>query len=76
MCINPKCISVIFGKAVQSRDAVSAMAITISGLSKLIFQETLPCFSIHKTSQFNTGLHNKTVSLLTASANRADNEVV
>jgi hypothetical protein len=75
MYINPKCISVIAGKAVQSSDSISATAFAISGLSNLLFQETLPCFSLHTTSQFSTGIYNKTVSLWKASEKRAGNGV-
>jgi hypothetical protein len=46
-CINPNCISVKKGKAIQSRDKVSAMAIAISGLTKLLFNKPLPAFSTH-----------------------------
>jgi hypothetical protein len=63
MCVNPRCVSVIAGKVIQSRDSVSAAAIAISGLSKILFQETLPCFSTSKTSQYNTGLYINTISL-------------
>jgi hypothetical protein len=53
-CINPNCISVQSGRARNHETKVSSMAIGISGLSTLIFQETLPIFSTNNISQFNT----------------------
>jgi hypothetical protein len=46
-CINPECVSVKEGKSIQSRDKVSAMAIAISGLTKLLFRTALKPFSNH-----------------------------
>ncbi|RCI05653.1 hypothetical protein CU098_007171 [Rhizopus stolonifer] len=37
MCINPNCAAVINKKATQSRDAVSARTIALSGLTTLLF---------------------------------------
>ena len=44
VCYNTHCPSLKNGCNTSSRDKVSAMAIAISGISKLLFHDTLPCF--------------------------------
>ena len=58
-CLNPRCISVRSHKPIQSRDKTSALAIVVSGLSNLIFNEPLPVFN-PKLSQSYTDIFTKT----------------
>ncbi|KAI8365073.1 hypothetical protein BD560DRAFT_332798 [Blakeslea trispora] len=44
ICYNSKCPSARHGRNTTSRDKVSALAIAISGMTTLLFQETLPVF--------------------------------
>ncbi|KAI8330282.1 hypothetical protein BD560DRAFT_416411 [Blakeslea trispora] len=66
ICYNSKCPSARHGRNTTSRDKVSALAIAISGMTTLLFQETLPVFS-RTISHSNTELHNKTASFCTRS---------
>ena len=54
-CLNRRCISVTSHKSIQSRDKTSALAIAVSGLSSLIFNEPLPVFN-PKPSQSYIGI--------------------
>ncbi|KAI8081253.1 hypothetical protein BDF21DRAFT_338917, partial [Thamnidium elegans] len=53
LCIHPRCISVIKKCGSKSRDALSALAIGLVGVSTLIFGTSMPPFNT-KISQFNT----------------------
>ncbi|KAI9354377.1 hypothetical protein BD770DRAFT_324854 [Pilaira anomala] len=53
ICRNQNCALVTNKKATKCRDDLSALAIGISGLSTILFKETLPAFQM-KFSQFNT----------------------
>jgi hypothetical protein len=61
-CINPVCVSVKNKRPIQARDQVSAMAIGLSGLSTLLFQQTFPEFATKIVSQFNTDYINFTTA--------------
>ncbi|OAD01350.1 hypothetical protein MUCCIDRAFT_112793 [Mucor lusitanicus CBS 277.49] len=61
LCLNPECVSVVNHRAIQGRDRTSAMAIAVSGLSSLLFNQPLPVFN-PKPSQSNTGIISKTTS--------------
>ncbi|ORE05627.1 hypothetical protein BCV72DRAFT_330542 [Rhizopus microsporus var. microsporus] len=63
LCRNPKCVIVKNNKASKSRDSLSALAIGISGLCKLLFRQTLPVFS-PSISHSNTDFISITPSLL------------
>ncbi|KAG1456908.1 hypothetical protein G6F57_015001 [Rhizopus arrhizus] len=65
LCRNPDCVLVSNKKAIKSRDNLSALAIGLSGLCSLLFQETFPELSA-KISHFNTEYINKTASFLNA----------
>ncbi|ORE22207.1 hypothetical protein BCV71DRAFT_271250 [Rhizopus microsporus] len=60
LCRNPDCVLVSNKKAIKSRDNLSALAIGLSGLCSLLFQETFPELSA-KISHCNTDFLNKTV---------------
>ena len=45
LCLNPRCVSVKDHRAVQSRDRNSSLAITVSGLSYMLFKEPLSIFN-------------------------------
>lgn len=51
-CVNPLCPLSSQARSTQARDRLSALAIGVSGLSTLIFGETLPQFN-HKLSGYN-----------------------
>ncbi|KAI8384206.1 hypothetical protein BD560DRAFT_385300 [Blakeslea trispora] len=65
-CLNPECLSVRNGRGVSGRDKLSALAVAISGITTLLFQQTLPAFS-RIISHSKTELHNKTASFCTRS---------
>ena len=65
LCRNPGCVLVSNKKAIKSRDNLSALAIGLSGLCSLLFQETFPELSA-KISQSNTEFINKTAPFLNA----------
>ncbi|KAI9273552.1 hypothetical protein EDC94DRAFT_495710, partial [Helicostylum pulchrum] len=44
-CINPRCVYVTNKKAIMSQDTTSALAIGLSGVAQLLFQQTFPVFS-------------------------------
>jgi hypothetical protein len=52
ICTNPSCVSVRNGKAVKSRDALSALAIGLVGFNTVLFDEKFPTFNT--ISQTNT----------------------
>ncbi|KAI8380052.1 hypothetical protein BD560DRAFT_388277 [Blakeslea trispora] len=56
-CLNPDC---------PDRDKLSALAIAISGITTLLFQQTLPAFS-QTISHSNTEFNHKTASFCTRS---------
>ncbi|KAI8376875.1 hypothetical protein BD560DRAFT_391847 [Blakeslea trispora] len=66
ICYNFKCPSARHGRNTTSRDKMSALTIAISGMTTLLFQETLSVFS-RTISHSNTELHNKTASFCTRS---------
>ncbi|CEG83428.1 hypothetical protein RMATCC62417_17350 [Rhizopus microsporus] len=63
LCRNPDCVLVSNKKAAKPRDNLSALAIGLSGLCSLLFQETFPELSA-KISHYNTDFINKTASFL------------
>ncbi|CEI87086.1 hypothetical protein RMCBS344292_01506 [Rhizopus microsporus] len=63
LCRNPDCVLVSNKKAVKPRDDLSVLAIGLSGLCSLLFQETFPELSA-KISHCNTDFINKTASFL------------
>ncbi|ORE08292.1 hypothetical protein BCV72DRAFT_91333 [Rhizopus microsporus var. microsporus] len=63
LCRNPKCVVVRNNKASKSRGPLSALAIGISGLCKLLFKQILPIFS-PRISHSNTDFISITSSLL------------
>ncbi|KAI8368532.1 hypothetical protein BD560DRAFT_398986 [Blakeslea trispora] len=65
-CLNPECPSVKNGRGVSGRDKLSALAIAISGITTLLFQQTLPAFS-QTISPSNTEFNHKTASFCTRS---------
>ncbi|CEI97795.1 hypothetical protein RMCBS344292_11920 [Rhizopus microsporus] len=65
LCRNPDCVLVSNKKPIKSRDNLSALAIGLSDLYSLLFQETFPELSA-KISQPNTDFINKTASFLNA----------
>ncbi|KAG2231944.1 hypothetical protein INT48_005659 [Thamnidium elegans] len=76
VCYNEECVAVKAGKATHGRDALSSLAIGLSGLAMLLFGVTFPVFS-SKTSQSNTEqFNNKAVAFLKRSATQptADGE--
>ncbi|KAI8368466.1 hypothetical protein BD560DRAFT_398758, partial [Blakeslea trispora] len=60
-CLNPECPSVRNGRGVNGRDKLTALAIAISGITTLLFQQTLPAFS-RTISHSNTEFNHKTAS--------------
>ncbi|KAG2233693.1 hypothetical protein INT48_009437 [Thamnidium elegans] len=75
VCYNEECVTVKAGKATHDRDALSSLAIGLSGLAMLLFGVTFPVFS-SKASQFNTEQFNKAVAFPKRSATQptADGE--
>ncbi|CEG74258.1 hypothetical protein RMATCC62417_09496 [Rhizopus microsporus] len=65
LCRNPDCVLVLNKTAVKPRDDLSALAIGLSGLCYLLFQETFPELST-KFSHCNTDFINKTASFFNA----------
>ncbi|KAG1265047.1 hypothetical protein G6F68_003892 [Rhizopus microsporus] len=65
LCRNSDCVLISNKKAIKSRDNLSALAIGLSGLCNLLFQETFPELSA-KISHCNTEFINKTASFLNA----------
>ncbi|KAI8366167.1 hypothetical protein BD560DRAFT_332302 [Blakeslea trispora] len=63
-CLNPECPSFTNGCGVSGRDKLSALAIAISGIATLLFQQTLPAFS-RTISPSNTDFNYKTASFCT-----------
>lgn len=63
LCCNRHCLLVQNKTAIQPRDALSSLAIGLSGLCNLVFGCTFPCFSL-KLSQCNTNFQNLTSSFL------------
>ena len=59
MCMNPKCVAVKSGKSTKSRDALSSLAIGLSGLTQCLIGSPLPPFAQSQISQFNTDIFNK-----------------
>jgi hypothetical protein len=57
-CENLDCPSFKAKKAVRSRDQLSALAIGLAGLSKILYGATFPPFD-HTVSQRNTDLFKK-----------------
>ncbi|KAG1178379.1 hypothetical protein G6F70_008462 [Rhizopus microsporus] len=65
LCRNPDCVLVSNKKAAKPRDSLPALAIGLSGLCLLLFQETFPELSA-KISHCNTEFISKTASFLNA----------
>ena len=65
LCRNPDCVLVSNKKAIKSRNNLSALAIGLSGLCSLLFQETFPELSA-KISHCNTEFIYKTASFQNA----------
>ncbi|KAI8372191.1 hypothetical protein BD560DRAFT_446568 [Blakeslea trispora] len=65
-CLNPECPSVKNGRGVSGRDKLSALAIAISEITTLLFQQTLRAFS-RTISHSNTEFNHKTSSFCTRS---------
>ncbi|KAI8364589.1 hypothetical protein BD560DRAFT_402823 [Blakeslea trispora] len=65
-CLNPECPSVRNGRGVSGRDKLSALAIAISGITSMLFQQTLPAFS-QTISPSDTEFNHKTASFCTRS---------
>ena len=65
LCRNSDCVLISNKKAIKSRDNLSALAIGLSGLCSLLFQETFPELSA-KISHCNTEFIYKTASFLNA----------
>ncbi|CEG79897.1 hypothetical protein RMATCC62417_14308 [Rhizopus microsporus] len=59
MCVNPKCVAVKSKKSTNSRDALSSLAIGLSGLTQCLIGSPLPPFAQSQISQFNTDTFNK-----------------
>ncbi|KAG1206733.1 hypothetical protein G6F69_008612 [Rhizopus microsporus] len=59
MCVNPKCMAVKSGRSTKSRDALSSLAIGLSGLAQCLIGSPLPPFAQFQISQFNTDTVNK-----------------
>ncbi|KAI9260945.1 hypothetical protein EDC94DRAFT_673774 [Helicostylum pulchrum] len=64
------CVSIRNNKNVQTRDSVSAMAIGLSGLATVLFNQTFPQFATI-ISQSNTEFKHNTNTFLTRSGFRA-----
>ncbi|CEJ04295.1 hypothetical protein RMCBS344292_18260 [Rhizopus microsporus] len=47
------------GRSTKSRDALSSLAISLSGLTQCLIGSPLPPFAQSQTSQFNTDTFNK-----------------
>jgi hypothetical protein len=54
MCVNLDCVSVKYGRSTKSRDALSSLAIGLSGLTSCILGMPIPHFSQTKISQYET----------------------
>ncbi|KAI9257555.1 hypothetical protein EDC94DRAFT_522357, partial [Helicostylum pulchrum] len=74
LCRNPSCVLLKNGKAAKCRDDLSALAIGLSGLAKILFQETLPAFRT-TFSQCDTEYKNKTSTFLTRKSGLDSNAV-
>lgn len=62
-CTNPSCVSVRSNRAIMPRDAMSALAIGLVGLSTALFGSPFPAFQSHIISKVNAeGFLNKTSS--------------
>ncbi|KAI8368547.1 hypothetical protein BD560DRAFT_331027 [Blakeslea trispora] len=72
-CLNPECPSVRNGRGVNGRDKLTALAIAISGITTLLFQQTLPAFT-RTISHSNTRFNHKTASFCTRSGVMAARE--
>ena len=62
LCINPNCVSVKYGRATKCRDALSSLAIGISGLAFVTLGVAVPRFSPTKISQYDTEEFNNKAS--------------
>jgi hypothetical protein len=69
LCLNSRCVSVKNHRTVQSSDKTSALAIAVSGLSYMIFNETLPVLNPY-TSQSNTRIFSKTTAFCKRNGDR------
>lgn len=56
-CTNPSCVSVLSRRAIKSRDSISALAISLVGLSTILFRSPFPTFQTHKVSEKNVEEH-------------------
>ncbi|KAI8880116.1 hypothetical protein K501DRAFT_255692 [Backusella circina FSU 941] len=61
-CVNSKCILNITGRSTIPRDRLSALAVGLSGLTKVLFGATFPPFD-YNISQSNTELFNQRAAL-------------
>ncbi|ORE03060.1 hypothetical protein BCV72DRAFT_316218 [Rhizopus microsporus var. microsporus] len=59
MYMNPKCVAVKSGKSTKSRDALSSLTISLSGLTQCLIGSPLPPFAQSQISQFNPDTFNK-----------------
>ena len=70
LCRNPHCVLSAAKRNTQTRDSISAVAIALSGLATVLFQDTFPQFRT-KISQSNTEFNRKTMDFLNRSIQRA-----
>ncbi|KAI8875579.1 hypothetical protein K501DRAFT_202340, partial [Backusella circina FSU 941] len=68
-CVNSKCILNMTGRSTIPRDRLSALAIGLSGLTRVLFGATFPPFD-YNISQSNTELFNQRAALF-RTGNRA-----
>jgi hypothetical protein len=54
MCVNLDCVSVLYGRSTKSCDALSSLAIGLSGLTSCILGMPIPHISQTKISQYKT----------------------
>ncbi|KAI8359094.1 hypothetical protein EDC96DRAFT_596194 [Choanephora cucurbitarum] len=66
-CLNLECPSARNSRGVSGHDKLSALVIAISGITTLLFQQTLPAFS-RTISHSNTDFNRKTASFCTRSS--------
>ncbi|KAL4215411.1 hypothetical protein AB4K20DRAFT_1964200 [Rhizopus microsporus] len=59
MCVDPKCVAVKSGRSTKSQDALSFLAIGLSGLTQCLIGFPLSPFAQSQISQFNTDTFNK-----------------
>lgn len=74
LCRNQNCVLFKNKKATKCRDDLSAMAIGISGLSTVLFHETLPAFRTN-VSQYNTEFITNTSTFLNRKSGLDSNDV-